>query len=235
MGISGIGGGYSSYDMYGKVASGNRIQKAADDPAGQAIASKMELQRRSQNMQARNSAMQQDAINVADSGRSGISDYLQDINSLSIQASNGLMSDSDRQAIQNQINQYAQGINDTVRQTRYNEPNMLGAGSTAEGLGLSGYNVTGENFNLDTVSSAISSVSSDRASDGAASNGLAANISNLGSSAENTTSSLSELSDQEIGEASMDIKKQQALDKYQVAMQKRQMDDQQNFMSRMFA
>ncbi|MBQ9631547.1 MAG: hypothetical protein IJV04_01325 [Lachnospiraceae bacterium] len=234
-GISGVGG-YSSYGMYGKIASGNRIQKASDDPAGQAIASKMETQRSTQNMQARNAAMQRDAINVADAGRSGMASYMQDINELSIQAMNGTMSDSDRQAIQNQINQYMGGIADTVRQTRYNESNVLGNGDTAiQDFGLEGYDVTGGTANTDSVSSAFNSVTSERASDGAVSNGLSASISNLASGSENTTASLSRITDQDIAEASTDLKKQQALDKYAVSMQKRQMEDQQSLMNRMFA
>ncbi|MBR1628253.1 MAG: flagellin FliC5 [Lachnospiraceae bacterium] len=232
--ISGIGGGYNSSNLYGKIASGNRIQRAADDAAGMAIASKMEAQSRSLNMQARNASEQRAALNVADGGRSGISDYLQDISELSIQAMNGTMSASDKQIIQNQINQYTQGIADTVHQTKYNETYML-SGTSAESLGMAGYNVTAENFNLDDVSSALSSVNASRSQDGAMTNGLSSNISNLQSTAENTTAAMSRISDLDIGKASTELKKEQALQQYSAAMQKRQMDDQQSLMAKMFA
>ena len=235
-GISGISGSSSYNNIYGKIASGNRIQSAKDDPAGLAIASKQEAQLRAQNMQRRNAAMQQDAINVADGGRSGISDYLQDISELSVQAMNGLYSDSDRQTIQNQINQYASGITDTVRQTKYNESYVLNDGSTSlRSLGMENFNVTSGDADLDAVGGALQSVNAQRSSDGAQSNGLAASISNLASAAENTEASLSRITDLEIGSAVSEQKRQQALDQYAISMQRRQLDDQASLMNRMFA
>ncbi|MBR1634794.1 MAG: hypothetical protein IJ682_07010 [Lachnospiraceae bacterium] len=233
-GISGIGG-YNSYNsnIYGKIASGNRIQSAKDDPAGQAIASKQEAQLRAQKMQQRNAAMQQDAINIADGARAGINDYLQDINALSVQAMNGLYSDSDRQAIQNQINQYATGIDDTVSQAKYNENSVLG-GTSARSLGMQNFDVTSGEANLDAVDAAINSVNGSRAQDGAVSNGLDHSISNLGTAAVNTEASLSRITDQDIGEGVTQQKREEALNQYSMAMQRRQMDDQQSLMNRMF-
>ena len=234
-GISGIGGGNSYNSMYGKIASGNRIQRASDDAAGMAIASKQEAQLRAQKMQQRNAMSQQDAINIADGARSGISDYLQDINSLAVQSMNGLYSDSDRQAIQNQINAYASGINDTVNQAKYNETYVLADGSTsARALGVENFNVMDGNANLDTIDSAIQSVSGARASDGARYNGLESSISNLASTAENTEASISRISDQDIAEGATRLKSDQVLEQAQVQMQRRQMDDQANLVNKMF-
>ncbi len=232
-GISGIGSGYS--DLYSKIASGNRIQRAKDDPAGQAIASKMEAQQRTQAMQQRNAAMQQDAINVADGARANMSAYVQDINELSVQAMNGLYSDSDRQAIQNQINQYKMGISEAANQARYNETNVAGDGVSAlRSTGLENFDVTSGSANLDAVSGALDSISSARSADGATANGLEASISNLANARENTMAGLSRIADMDIAEGASELKKQQTLDQASVSMQKQQMENEANFMSRMF-
>ncbi len=231
-GISGIGG-YNNSDIYGKIASGNRIQRAADDAAGMAIASKMEAQQRGAAMQQRNAASQQDAINIADGARAGISDYAQEINALSIQSMNGLYSDSDRQAIQNQINQYAMGINDTAAQARYNETSVLD-GTSARSLGLENFNVTNGNADLSAVDSALSSVSASRARDGALSNGYSATISNLGTAGVNTAAGESRITDQDIAEGVAEQKKEQTLEQANVNMQKRQMENEKNLMNQMF-
>ena len=231
-GISGIGG-YGSSDIYGKLASGTRIMRAADDAAGQAISSKMEFQQRTQAVQQRNAAMQQDSINVADGARAGISGYVQDINSLSIQAMNGTYSDSDRRAIQNQIDQYAMGINDTVNQAKYNESNVI-SGTSARSLGLENFNVTSGNADLGAVESALASVSAERAQDGATSNGLSSSISNLASAAENTTAAMSRIKDLDIADGVSQQKKEETLQEASVSMQKRQMEDEQNLVNQMF-
>lgn len=231
-GISGISG-YNSSDMYGRIASGTRIQRAGDDPAGQAIASKMETQQRTQAMQQRNAAEQRDAINIADGARAGITGYVQDMNALSVQAMNGLYSDSDRQAIQNQINQYSMGINDLAGQARYNETSVL-AGTSARSLGVENFDVRSGSADMSTIDGALSSVSGSRASDGAAANGLSAAISNLGNAGENTTAGQSRIEDLDVAEAVSELKKEETLNQVSVDMQKRQMEDQKNLMNQMF-
>lgn len=231
-GISGISGSNSYNDIYGNIASGNRIQRAADDAAGMEIASRQETQLRTSQQQQRNSMSRQDALNVADGGRSGISGYLQDINSLAVQSLNGLYSDSDRRAIQNQINAYAMGINDAVSQARYNETSVLN-GTSARSLGVENFNVMDGNANLDTISSALNSSSAARAAEGAQYNGLASDISNLGVTAENTAASISRISDEDIAEASTNLKREQTLDQYQNQMQRKEMEDEADLMNKM--
>lgn len=234
-GISGVGGGDSYNNIYGNIASGNRIQRAADDAAGMSVAEKQESQVRGMNMQQRNSQSQQDAVNVADGARSGVSGYLQAINELSVQSMNGLYSDSDRRVIQNQIDAYMSGIGDTYHQARYNETSVLGDGRTSiRSLGMENFNVTGGNANLDAVSGALENVSAARAADGARYNGLASDISNLATTAENTEASISRIKDEDIGEASTRLKTKQVTDQYQNQMQRKEMDDQANFMNKMF-
>ena len=233
--IAGIGSNYQSYSLYGKIASGKRIQSAADDAAGSAIASKMEAQQRTQNMMARNRASQVDAINISDGARSGISDYLQEIRSLAVQASNGTNSDSDKQAIQNQIDQLKSGINDIGSMTKYNETYLLGGDdSLVSSLGLTSFNVMNGEIDMSALDQAIESVGKSRSSDGATSNGLSASIEYLANSSMNTMAGLSRIDDLDMGEAVTQQKRDEALQKYAVTIRRRQMDDQQTLMNRMF-
>ena len=71
-----------------QLSSGKRINKAADDAAGLAIATKMLSQSNGYDVGWRNAATSQDMVNVAEGGLSKITDSLQRMRELSVQASN---------------------------------------------------------------------------------------------------------------------------------------------------
>ena len=96
--------------MSNKLASGKRINAAADDAAGRALATKQEKEARALNSASENTKMGIGAQNVGDGAMSGIMDYLQDIREVSIRSLNGTYSDSDRQAMQQEVNGYLDGI-----------------------------------------------------------------------------------------------------------------------------
>ena len=84
-----------------KLASGYRINRAADDAAGLAISEKMRKQIKGIEQASANA---QDGISlcqVADGALSEATDMLQRMNELALQAANGTNSDSDREAIFN--------------------------------------------------------------------------------------------------------------------------------------
>ena len=218
-GINGIGN-QNNYNMslYGKIASGNKLQKAADGASELAISQKMETQIRTQEALAQNAAMDQAYQNIKDSGLAGMADYAQGINELSIRQMNGTMSASDKMAIQNQIDQYSAGIGDMTAQTKYNESYVL-----------SDFNVSG------TPSDMISQVTSARSSVGAQTNGLEHSLRSSQVSAENTTAAKSRIGDTDIAKASSQLKKQQVLRDYQTMMQKKREEDKKNQTLGLFA
>lgn len=210
-GISGIGGVYkNNYDksLYGKIASGNKLQRSADGASELAISQKMETQIRTQEQLAQNAAMDKAYQNIKDSGLAGITDYAQSINELSVRQMNGTMSASDKMAIQNQMDQYSAGINDMTSQTKYNESYVL------EGFSVSG-----------TPSDMISQAVTARSDVGAKTNGLEHNIRSSQVSVENTTAAKSRIADTDIAKASSKLKKQQVLRDYQNMMTRRRIDD----------
>ena len=102
-----------SYTDYGKFASGKAIQGASDGAAQLSIIQREDTQARGLQAAANNVATTNDMLKVADSAAAGITDYLQRIRELAVSASNtAVLSDSDRGAIQAEIDQMKQGIND---------------------------------------------------------------------------------------------------------------------------
>lgn len=108
-----------------KLASGYKINRAADDAAGLTMSETMRrlirgLQRGSENITEGISL-----IKVADAALGEITDMLQRINELSVQAYNGTNTKEDRYAIQAEIDQLLEEIGRTGETTTYNEIQIL--------------------------------------------------------------------------------------------------------------
>ena len=80
-----------------KLSSGYKINSAADDAAGMAIARKMNAQIKSIQRANRNSNDGLSVVNTADGAMAEMHDILQRMNELSIQAANGTNANSDRE------------------------------------------------------------------------------------------------------------------------------------------
>ena len=114
-----------------RVASGQRINSAADDAAGLAILESMTAQIRGLDQGTRNARDMQSLTNTADGGLSTISDGLNRIRELTVQAANDTNSAANRRAIQEEVTQLVDHINTTVQNTQYNNINLLDG--TAQG------------------------------------------------------------------------------------------------------
>ena len=79
-----------------RLSSGMRINSAADDAAGLAVATKMESQLRGINMAIRNSNDGISLVQTAESGMAEISNMVIRMRELSVQMHNGIYSDGDR-------------------------------------------------------------------------------------------------------------------------------------------
>ena len=112
-----------------KLASGKRINSAADDATGLAIAQKLLKQTNGLSAGVYNAQTSQNMINVAEGAMSSVSDMLQRVNELSVQAANGTNSSSDRGAIQAEIDQLTQEIDRVSATTKFNESYLLKGGS----------------------------------------------------------------------------------------------------------
>ncbi|WP_044893078.1 flagellin [Bacillus alveayuensis] len=108
-----------------KLSSGLRINRAADDAAGLAISEKMKSQIRGLEQADRNILDGISLVQTAEGGLSSIHDMLQRMRELSVQAANDTLTPEDRQAIQREIEQIKQGINDIANYTDFNNIKVL--------------------------------------------------------------------------------------------------------------
>ena len=112
-----------------RLSSGSRINSAADDAAGSAIASKMEAQVRSLGVAIRNA---NDAISLtqtAEGALGEVENILQRMRELSVQAGNSTLNQSDRDQIQLEMNQLAAEIDAISDNTHFNNVSLLNGSS----------------------------------------------------------------------------------------------------------
>ncbi len=237
-------------DIYAQLSSGKRINRAADDASGLAIAQKLLKYETGLDVGAQNARDGMGALNVADGAMDGIMDYLQRIDELSIRSMNGLYSDSDRQAFQSEINGMMEGIQSLAKGTSLNQQKLLdgsmadlnlatnpsGGGlsiqmenTTLKALGLAGYNVTGD-FDLNAVGKAMDMVSKARGRMGASVNRLEHTYNYNKQASENLVGSRSRIEDLDMPKAVSEKQKQQLLSQYRNLMLRRKMEDQGSVM-----
>ncbi|WP_184069948.1 flagellin [Paraburkholderia sp. CI2] len=108
-----------------RLSSGKRINSAADDAAGLAISNIMQTQINGLNQGVSNSNDGTSMVQTASSGLSSLTSSLQRIRQLATQAANGSMTDNDRAALQQEVNQQVSEINRIASQTTYNGMNVL--------------------------------------------------------------------------------------------------------------
>ncbi|MCM1048182.1 MAG: flagellar hook protein [Clostridiales bacterium] len=108
-----------------KLSSGYKINRAADDAAGLAISEKMRRQARGLTQAAANAQDGISAVQTAEGALTEVHDMLQRMNELAIKAGNGTMSESDRQSVQDEIDQLITEIDRVSETTKFNETYLL--------------------------------------------------------------------------------------------------------------
>jgi flagellin len=111
--------------LVNQLSSGLRVNTAADDPSGLAIA--VNLQDQSAGFDTANLNVQDatNAANVADGALSTVTSILQRVRSLAIEAANTITSPTDRSALQDEVTQLLQEINQISSTTNFNGQNLL--------------------------------------------------------------------------------------------------------------
>jgi flagellin len=108
-----------------RLSSGLRINSARDDAAGLAISQRMTAQINGMNQAARNA---NDGISLSQTGEGALSqmgDLLQRIRQLAVQSANGTNSASDRQAMNQEVNQLTSELNRFATSTQFNGLNLF--------------------------------------------------------------------------------------------------------------
>ncbi|MGJ8678765.1 flagellin [Paraglaciecola sp.] len=108
-----------------KLSSGKRINSAADGAAAQQIIDRLTSQVEGTRQAVSNAYDGVSLAQVAEGGLSGINEDVNRIRELSVQAGNGILSDSDRSAIQAEVSQLQENISQTIEQTEFGGKSLL--------------------------------------------------------------------------------------------------------------
>jgi flagellin len=177
-----------------RISSGKRINSAKDDAAGLVISTGLDTESRSLTAALKNTGDGISRIQVEDGELSSVSEDLQRIRELSLQQQNGILSESDQQALQSEIDQRIESIDNTLKDSEFNGKAVFEEGSLSiqsgaqagqnieiatEGLasqfselGLSGGS---ENIDLNAIDEALNQVSQRRSDLGATQSRLESN------------------------------------------------------------
>jgi len=120
-----------------KLSSGLKINRAADDAAGLAISEKMRKQIRGLTQASSNAQDGISAVQTAEGALAEVHDMLQRMNELAVKSANGTNSESDRSAIQAEVDQLTTEIDRVAETTKFNETYLL-KGDTS-GTAVKGY------------------------------------------------------------------------------------------------
>lgn len=137
-----VGSTEKSDNLLKQLATGKKINSAADNPAALQIVNRLSAELDGYLRGAQNG---QDGISLAQTAEaafSGIGDATERIRELTIQAGNGALGQGDRQAIQNEINQLTGQIGDIASNTTFGGVDLLNSNSTI-GITLDGSNTIG--------------------------------------------------------------------------------------------
>jgi len=113
-----------------RLSSGQRINSAADDAAGLAISERMQTQIRGFNQAIRNVNDGVSMVQSVDGALGEITDALQRMRELAVQAVNGSNTAMDRIALQNELSSLTEQINLTAGSTRFNGMSLLNGNFT---------------------------------------------------------------------------------------------------------
>ncbi len=221
-----------------QLASGYRINRAADDAAGLTISEKMRSQIRGLNRASMNAQDGVSLIQVAEGALNEAHSILQRMNELATQAANDTNTSADRTAIQKEINALTTELDRIASTTQYNTMNLLDGKFTkkqlqvgalkgqaitlkittmnAKGLGIQNGNNKVMSYKqagsaMKVFQDALSKVSGVRSDLGAIQNRLEHTIANLDNISENTQAAESRLRDTDMASAMVDYSKNNIL------------------------
>ncbi len=108
-----------------KLSSGYKINRAADNAAGLSISEKMRKQIRGLTQASANAEDGISSVQTAEGALQEVTDMLQRMNELAVQAANGTNSVTDRQYIQDEVDQLVTEIDRVAETTKFNETYLL--------------------------------------------------------------------------------------------------------------
>ncbi|MCE3236809.1 MAG: flagellin [Vampirovibrio sp.] len=231
-----------------RLASGYRINRAGDDAAGLALSEKLRAQIRGSQKALDNTQDGINVINIADGALQTITDNLQRMRELAVQASNDTYNATQRTSMKNEYDQLASGITQIASAAEFNGIKLLdgstgtlalqiGANTTANVddfdvsnlfIDATAATLAVDSETLDThanaqaaiaaLDTAIDTVNTARGNLGASSNRLESNAANLAINAENLSSSESRIRNVDVAQESATLARNQILQQAAASM-----------------
>lgn len=218
-----------------RLSSGLRINRAADDAAGLAIAEGFRSVVKGSQVAQRNAQDGVSLVQTAEGALSETNNILQRIRELTVQASNGTQSDTNRSALQNEVTQLLGQIDSIALDTEFNGIRVLSAaqtitlqtgaytsqtltvtvtGAKTNDLAVSGVQISSLALAISSISvidNAIRSVGTLRSNLGAYQNRLEFTINTLAIQEENSSAAESAIRDADIAQETMRFTRNQIL------------------------
>ncbi|WP_303673842.1 flagellin N-terminal helical domain-containing protein [Vampirovibrio chlorellavorus] len=119
-----------------KLASGYRINRAGDDAAGLQVSEKLRAQIRGSQKALDNVQDGINLLNIADGAYQSITDAVQRMRELAVQAANDTYSSAQRSAMQIEYDSLASGIIQMAEAAQFNGINLLDGTDTTSGINL---------------------------------------------------------------------------------------------------
>lgn len=222
-------------DSMAKLASGSRINKAADDAAGLAISEGLKAQIRSGTQAQRNANDGISMVQTAEGGLNEIGNIVVRLRELGIQASSDTVGETERGMLNKEVVQLKSEIQRISAVTTWGTTKLLDGSSpkfdfqvglfnnaeedritfnagenvaTLDALGLTGIDFSskeGAQDALGMLDSAQNTVSGTRANLGALQNRLTSTVDNLGVAVENMSAANSRIRDTDVAQASSEM------------------------------
>ena len=242
-----------------RLSSGKRINSAKDDAAGMAIASSMTASVKGMSVAIRNA---NDGISLAQTAEGAlgeVSNMLQRIRELAVQASSGTYQSTDRDNLQTEVSALQSQITDVVTKTKFNGNTLFSATSTATSFAIqTGINsgdttaiavggldkvaasyastvkvdtVTNASAAITTSDAALTQVNTVRAGLGATQSRLDAAVNVLTANVNNLSEARSRIEDADFSAESSALAKSQILTQASTAMLAQANQSQQNVLS----
>ena len=155
-----------------RLSTGSKINSAADDAAGFAIAESMTAQVRGLSMSAKNASDALGLLKVVENATNDVTDMLQRIRELAVQAQSGTNSTGDIANLQAEANALIDEIGRVSEDTKYNGKARIGADAATiniqvgyndgDTIAVTTYNVKAENLGV-KVNAATTSTANDKA------------------------------------------------------------------------
>ncbi len=207
------------------LASGLRINRAADDAAGLAISEQFRTRIRQYSQEINNLQTGANAVETADQAIGTQQEALGRIQELATQAANGTLSEDQRAALNKEAQQLIQQINETAQNTEFNGLKILNGSAanvqlgtesgnqvtfnatTPAALGISGIDLgtqAGAASALETLGNAAEQLGQNRAALGAQANGITSAIETKQTINVNFQESESMIRDQDIARGMME-------------------------------